>query len=170
MLSLRRLFQRYRVWRFKGLYYRYNTLRASPYSLLRLAVDIDKELLKFYTPDIGQQIVLNTGFLHAEDALNWINVFIANIEEAIPVSDRVTMVLHSQRQTTLENFLTNSHGGTLTPDELYEPLLLSLRKLFDVYHSFPSSHQKSHYTRRIELLCPNLTSILEGLLLVALTV
>ena len=165
---IRRLMQRWRMWKFEGFYYKNGVLKTSPYSLFRLVWLIDDALLDDYRPSKGVLISFVTGFTDSTHLLEWLYKFNNSMNLGIPVPSELGLILLSQRTVTLESFLVNSVGGTISASALHIELIYQLNELLLIFGSMPECNKKEHYRRRINILYPSVTPVIEGLFKAAL--
>lgn len=168
-IFIRLLFQSFRNWIYVGIHCP-PTMMASEniHTVHRLAFNIDNQLLKTYTPYKGKRISIVTGFRNVPETLQWLEDFTERLRNNRPITEPLTLVCTHQPTITMEDYLVNSNGGTITPDRAHYAILESLTALIEVYNTAPEDRNRLHYDRRIRLLFPNIVNILEGLSQIAL--
>lgn len=172
MIRLRRyltqLYIRYQLWRLRSVYGDTEWVASLPL-ILTLSRLLPSSLLIQYTYAMGRQIPIKTGFDNCEYTLEWLSGVAKLIETKSYIPDSYLLPFLDSTTDSLDVYLTNNIGGSVSPDVYCERLVQRLSRISDALEGY-DPHYRDYYLRKLKQPINDLFVILEGLLIVALNV
>ena len=166
--SLTQLYIRYQLWRLRRVY-GYTEWVASLPLILTLTRLLPSSLLMHYTHTLGRQIPITVCFSDCAYTLDWLSGIAKIIETKRYVPDSYLLPFLDTKTDSLDVYLTNRVGGSVSPD-LYCARLHQQLNRIDAALAAHDTHYRDYYLRKLRQPINDLFVILEGLLIVALNV
>lgn len=172
MIRLRRyltqLYIRYQLWRLRRVYGDAEWVASLPL-ILTLSQLLPASLLMHYTHTLGRHIPITIGFTNCAATLEWLSGIAKIIESKGYVPDAYLLPFLNTTTDSLDVYLTNHNGGSVSPEIYCEHLAQRLKRISEALAPY-DPHYRDYYLRKLRQPINDLFVILEGLLIVALNV
>jgi hypothetical protein len=135
---------------------------------LQLAMVSDDVLCQEYSYRHGEKITVHVKAKRATDLTNWLWYVVERIEKGLYLEDHNLFPSYGKWRPTIDEFLVNDNGGSVTLLEYQVALRNGIVAFYDAVEACPDTSLQPYYLRRASAVIQDLYAVQEGMIYTSL--
>lgn len=136
--------------------------------VLQLAMVSDDVLCQNYQYTQGEKVTIFVKAKKATELTNWLFYVVERVKAGSYLEDQHLFPSYGKWRPTIDEFLVNDNGGSVTLLEYQVALRNSIVALFDAIEACPDTSLQPYYLRRASAVFQDLYAVQEGMIYASL--